>query len=60
MHIPEVRHNMRLIASGCKSDLEKIAREARLVDEAKKRLALEDKRLRDQADQEADCNFATP
>ncbi|KZT37727.1 TFP11-domain-containing protein [Sistotremastrum suecicum HHB10207 ss-3] len=53
-HIPEVRHNMRLIANGCKSDLEKIAQEARLVDEAKKRLALEDKRLRDQADQEAE------
>ncbi|KAJ7463399.1 GC-rich sequence DNA-binding factor-like protein-domain-containing protein [Mycena galericulata] len=52
--IPEVRHNIRLIAESCKTDLDGLAREAKALDERKKWVAHEDARLRRKVEEEAD------
>ena len=51
--IPEVRHNVRLIADACKSDLDGLAREAKTLQERNKFAIMEDIRLRKKVDDEA-------
>lgn len=51
--IPEVRHNIRLIADACKSDLDGLAREAKSLQERNKFASVEDARLRKKVDDEA-------
>ncbi|KAF8817454.1 Sip1/TFIP11 interacting protein [Phlegmacium glaucopus] len=51
--IPEVRHNVRLIADACKSDLDGLAREAKALQERNKFATGEDFRLRKKVDDEA-------
>ena len=53
--IPEVRHNLRLIAESCKSDLDGLAREAKALGERKKWVGNEDLRLRKKVEEEAEC-----
>jgi len=55
--IPEVRHNVRLIADACKSDLDGLAREAKTLQERNKFVTGEDFRLRKKVDDEAQRNF---
>ncbi|KAJ7714737.1 GC-rich sequence DNA-binding factor-like protein-domain-containing protein [Mycena metata] len=52
--IPEVRHNIRLIAEACKTELNGLAREAKSLDERKKWVTHEDARLRKKVEDEAD------
>ncbi len=52
--IPEVRHNIRLIADACKSDLDGLAREAKALQERKKFVISEDARLRRKVEDEAE------
>jgi tuftelin-interacting protein 11 len=52
--IPEVRHNIRLIADVCKSDLDGLAREAKALTERKKWISTEDTRLRKKVEDEAE------
>ncbi|KAJ3520444.1 hypothetical protein NMY22_g12756 [Coprinellus aureogranulatus] len=52
--IPEVRHNVRLIADACKSDLDGLAREAKSLQERKKFVIQEDARLRKKVEEEAE------
>ncbi|KAG6821212.1 hypothetical protein H0H93_004033 [Arthromyces matolae] len=52
--IPEVRHNIRLIADACKNDLEGLAREARALDQRKRFSTDEDARLRKKVADEAE------
>ncbi|TFK29732.1 TFP11-domain-containing protein [Coprinopsis marcescibilis] len=52
--IPEVRHNIKLIADSCKGDLEGLAREAKALQERKKFVLSEDRRLRKKVDDEAE------
>lgn len=51
--IPEIRHNIRLIAEACKSDLDGLAREGKALAERKKWVTSEDARLRKKIDDEA-------
>ena len=51
--IPEVRHNVRLIADACKGDLDGLAREAKTLQERNKFAIVEDVRLRKKVDDEA-------
>jgi tuftelin-interacting protein 11 len=53
--IPEVRHNLRLIATACKTDLDGLAREAKALEDRKRFIVEEDARLRKKAAAEADC-----
>lgn len=52
--IPEVRHNVRLIADACKSEVDGLAREAKALQERKIFVTAEDARLRKQLEQEAE------
>lgn len=52
--IPEVRHNLRLIADACKNNLDGLAREAKALEERKRWIIDEDARLRKKIDEEAD------
>ncbi|TEB36634.1 TFP11-domain-containing protein [Coprinellus micaceus] len=52
--IPEVRHNVRLIADACKSDLDGLAREAKALQERKNFVIQEDARLRKKVEEEAE------
>ncbi|KAG2011763.1 Sip1/TFIP11 interacting protein [Coprinopsis cinerea AmutBmut pab1-1] len=52
--IPEVRHNIRLIADACKSDLDGLAREAKALQERKRFVQAEDARLRKKVDDDAE------
>ncbi|KAF7317000.1 G-patch domain-containing protein [Mycena chlorophos] len=52
--IPEVRHNIKLIADNCKSDLDGLAREAKALDERKQFVSREDLRLRKKVEDEAE------
>lgn len=52
--IPEVRHNLRLIAEACKIDLEGLAREAKALEARKKWIQEEDMRLRKRVEDEAE------
>ncbi|TFK75000.1 TFP11-domain-containing protein [Pluteus cervinus] len=52
--IPEVRHNIRLIAEVCKTDLDGLAREAKSLQERKKYATNEDLRLRRQVENEVE------
>ncbi|THV05580.1 TFP11-domain-containing protein [Dendrothele bispora CBS 962.96] len=52
--IPEVRHNIRLIAESCKTDLDGLAREAKSLQERKKWVTREDIRLRKKVEDEAE------
>ncbi|KAF8637621.1 hypothetical protein AX17_002690 [Amanita inopinata Kibby_2008] len=52
--IPEVRHNIRLIADACKSDLDGLAREAKALEERKRYHTNEDERLRKKIEDEAE------
>ncbi|KAF5338393.1 hypothetical protein D9611_012515 [Ephemerocybe angulata] len=51
--IPEVRHNVRLIAEACKTDLDGLAREAKALQERKNFVIAEDARLRKRVEEEA-------
>jgi tuftelin-interacting protein 11 len=55
--IPELRHNLRLILDGCKSDLDGLAREAKALEQRKKWLVDEDTRLRRKVDEEAEGQY---
>jgi tuftelin-interacting protein 11 len=57
--IPEVRHNIRLIAESCKSDLDGLAREAKALEDRKKWLIDEDARLRKKVEEEAERESST-
>ncbi|EEB91113.1 hypothetical protein MPER_10584, partial [Moniliophthora perniciosa FA553] len=52
--IPEIRHNVRLIAETCKTDLDGLAREAKSLEERKRFVTQEDLRLRKRVDEEAE------
>jgi tuftelin-interacting protein 11 len=52
--IPEVRHNIRLIAEACKTELDGLAREAKALQERKKFVIQEDLRLRKKVEDEAE------
>ncbi|KAF9071594.1 GC-rich sequence DNA-binding factor-like protein-domain-containing protein [Rhodocollybia butyracea] len=52
--IPEVRHNVRLIAESCKIDLDGLAKEGKLLEERKRLVTQEDMRLRKRIETEAD------
>ncbi|EGN92250.1 hypothetical protein SERLA73DRAFT_117569 [Serpula lacrymans var. lacrymans S7.3] len=52
--IPEVRHNLRLIADACRTDLDGLAREAKALEERKKWIVQEDARLKKKVADEAD------
>lgn len=52
--IPEVRHNIRLIATTCKTDLDGLAREAKALEDRKRFIVEEDVRLRKKAAAEAE------
>ncbi|KAH7914611.1 TFP11-domain-containing protein [Hygrophoropsis aurantiaca] len=52
--IPEVRHNIRLIAEACKTDLDELAREAKALEDRKKFIIQEDAHLRKKVADEAD------
>lgn len=52
--IPEVRHNIRLIADACKADLDGLAREGKALEERKRFVAQEDLRLRKKVEEEAE------
>ncbi|KAF8074956.1 GC-rich sequence DNA-binding factor-like protein-domain-containing protein [Lyophyllum atratum] len=52
--IPEVRHNIRLIADACKTDLDGLAREAKALEQRKQFAAQEDARLRKKVADEAE------
>ena len=52
--IPEIRHNVRLIADSSKDDLNGLAREAKALTERKKWIADEDARLRKMVEDEAE------
>ncbi|THH11314.1 hypothetical protein EW145_g734 [Phellinidium pouzarii] len=54
MRIPEVRHNLRLIAEACKVDLEGLAREAKVLADRKKWIQSEDPKLRRKIENEAE------
>jgi len=54
--IPEVRHNVRLIANACKSDLDGLAREAKTLQERNKFVTVEEARLRKKVDDETNVN----
>lgn len=56
--IPEVRHNIRLIAEACKSDLDGLAREAKALQERKKHVVNEEIRLQKKVDDETECKRA--
>ncbi len=57
--IPEVRHNVRLIADACKSDLDSLAREAKALQERKKFVISEDARLRKQVQDETERTYCS-
>ncbi|EIW79317.1 TFP11-domain-containing protein, partial [Coniophora puteana RWD-64-598 SS2] len=52
--IAEVRHNIRLIADACKTDLDGLAREAKSLDDRRRFVVQEDARLRKKVSDEAD------
>ncbi|KZT67357.1 TFP11-domain-containing protein [Daedalea quercina L-15889] len=54
MRLPEIRHNLRLIAEACKGDLDGLAREAKALEERKKWIRAEDARLRKRVEEEAE------
>lgn len=49
-----MRHNIRLIADACKTDLDGLAREAKALQERKKFVITEDVRLRKRVEDEAE------
>ncbi|KAF8906195.1 GC-rich sequence DNA-binding factor-like protein-domain-containing protein [Gymnopilus junonius] len=52
--IPEMRHNIKLIADACKTDLDGLTREAKALQERKKFVITEDIRLRKKVEDEAE------
>lgn len=54
MRIPEVRHNLQLIAEACKTDLYGLAKEAKALADRKKWVQSEDPRLRRKVEDEAE------
>ncbi|KAJ4477684.1 hypothetical protein C8J55DRAFT_489694 [Lentinula edodes] len=52
---PEVPHNVRLIAESCKTDIDGLAREGKLLEERKKLVVQEDLRLRKRIEDETEC-----
>ncbi|KAF8845056.1 TFP11-domain-containing protein [Paxillus ammoniavirescens] len=52
--IPEVRHNIRLVADACKTDLDGLAREAKALEERKRFIAQENVRLQRKVADEAE------
>ena len=55
--IPEVRHNVRLIAEAAARDLEGLAREAKEIQKRKQTVRDEEARLRKKIDEEAERTF---
>lgn len=53
--IPEVRHNLRLIVTSCKTDLDGLAREAKALEDRKRFIVEEDAQLRKKVAGEAEC-----
>ena len=54
MRLPEIRHNLRLIAESCRTDLDGLAKEARALEERMKWIRAEDARLRKRVEDEAE------
>ncbi|KAH7890776.1 TFP11-domain-containing protein [Phlebopus sp. FC_14] len=52
--LPEIRHNLRLIAENCKTELDGLAREAKALEDRKRVIAQEDARLRKKVAEEAE------
>ena len=52
--LPEIRHNLRLIAESCRTDLDGLAKEARALEERMKWIRAEDARLRKRVEDEAE------
>jgi hypothetical protein len=57
--LPEIRHNLRLLVSSAKSDLDGLAREARILKQRKKWVRDEDVRLKKIVETEARCASAS-
>ena len=57
MRIPEVRHNLRLIATACADELNGLAKEAKALADRRKWAAEEDLKLRRKVDDEAHCKY---
>ena len=57
MRIPEVRHNLRLIATACTDELNGLAKEAKALEDRRKWAVEEDLRLRRKIDDEAHCEY---
>lgn len=53
MRLPELRHNLRLMTEACKNDLDGLAKEAREIEQRKRWIRDEDRRLRKQIEDEA-------
>ena len=53
MRLPELRHNLRLMTETCKNDLDGLAKEAREIEQRKRWIRDEDRRLRKQIEDEA-------
>lgn len=60
MRLPELRHNLRLITEACKNDLDRLAKEAREIEQRKKWVHDEDQRLRKQVEDEAGRVYFVP
>lgn len=58
MRLPEIRHNLRLITEACKTDLDGLAREAKVLEERKNFIRNEDARLRKRVNEEAERKSA--
>jgi tuftelin-interacting protein 11 len=56
-HIPEVRHNVRLIAEAAARDLEGLAREAKEIQKRRQTVQGEEARLRKKVNEEAERTF---
>ncbi|KLO11034.1 TFP11-domain-containing protein [Schizopora paradoxa] len=52
--IPEVRHNIRMISDACKTDLDGLAREAKVLEDRKKWIDREDPKVRRKVEDEAE------
>src|SRR5215813_11885449 len=57
MRIPEVRHNLRLLADAAKSDLDGLTKEAKALEERRKSIPIEDDKLRRKIQEEAECKL---
>jgi tuftelin-interacting protein 11 len=54
MRIPEVRHNLRLLVDAARSDLVELTKEAKILEERRKRIPIENARLRTKMQEETE------